>query len=359
IRIPDFQRSFRWDIHDIIRLLDSIDRGFPIGTLLLWQRPADQAQIRLGDLLIHAPTHAQALWVVDGQQRITSLANVFLKGPRQNLKHPVFDVVYNAEEERYAAARARQSPFQIPLLILFNSSRLVQWAIQRPELAPFLPAVSSASDRLNRYSIPQYTVRAEDQKVLEDIFDRMNTSGKRLRRNEVFSALFPSTDSLTGGRMSVSDLSEYCFDRTTFGLLDDDTALSALLARRGPDTRREIRSEFSRESSESDFPQESQTAAYDGTRDALVRVIDFLQGIGVPHISFLPYRYLLVVLTRFFAHFPQPHEVNIRRLSRWFWRASIIGPAGFPGNITGATRQLSRCIVPGEENASLTRLMRS
>ncbi|WP_328708616.1 DUF262 domain-containing protein [Microbispora hainanensis] len=35
LRIPSFQRSFRWDRDDVVRLFDSVLRGYPIGTLLM------------------------------------------------------------------------------------------------------------------------------------------------------------------------------------------------------------------------------------------------------------------------------------------------------------------------------------
>ncbi|MCO5997414.1 GmrSD restriction endonuclease domain-containing protein [Actinoallomurus rhizosphaericola] len=40
IRIPRFQRPFRWEKDDIRQLFDSIFRGYPIGNLLMWRRPA-------------------------------------------------------------------------------------------------------------------------------------------------------------------------------------------------------------------------------------------------------------------------------------------------------------------------------
>ncbi|MGH8907619.1 MAG: DUF262 domain-containing protein [Egibacteraceae bacterium] len=80
IRVPHFQRDFRWTRRDVIRLFDSIVKGYPIGSLLLWVRPAEAQRIRLGALEIDAPRMEQALWVVDGQQRITSLANALHEG---------------------------------------------------------------------------------------------------------------------------------------------------------------------------------------------------------------------------------------------------------------------------------------
>ena len=37
IRVPAFQRSFRWTEAQILSLLDSVIRGYPIGSMLLWE----------------------------------------------------------------------------------------------------------------------------------------------------------------------------------------------------------------------------------------------------------------------------------------------------------------------------------
>lgn len=75
IRIPEFQRPLRWQWEDVCRLFDSIVKGYPIGNLLLWKRPAPAADIKLGGLRFQARKFDEGWWVVDGQQRLTSLAS--------------------------------------------------------------------------------------------------------------------------------------------------------------------------------------------------------------------------------------------------------------------------------------------
>lgn len=36
IKLPKFQRPFVWEKKDILRLLDSIYKGYPVGSVLLW-----------------------------------------------------------------------------------------------------------------------------------------------------------------------------------------------------------------------------------------------------------------------------------------------------------------------------------
>ena len=81
LRIPSFQRSFRWDRDDVVKLFDSVLRGYPVGTLLMWQRPAAAARLEIGPLKIDAPEAVDAYWVVDGQQRVTSLVGALAASP--------------------------------------------------------------------------------------------------------------------------------------------------------------------------------------------------------------------------------------------------------------------------------------
>jgi len=61
IRVPHFQRDFRWNREDVVRLFDSIVKGFPVGSLLLWVRPAPAKRISLGALQIDARFFANTL----------------------------------------------------------------------------------------------------------------------------------------------------------------------------------------------------------------------------------------------------------------------------------------------------------
>ena len=76
LRIPPFQRPFRWEARDIERLFDSIWHGYPVGSLLLWQRDAPSSIVEFCPLTFTAGQTSDGYWVVDGQQRVTSLVGV-------------------------------------------------------------------------------------------------------------------------------------------------------------------------------------------------------------------------------------------------------------------------------------------
>src|SRR6266540_6523085 len=117
VRVPHFQRDFRWNREDVIRLFDSILKGYPVGSLLLWVRPAPEQTIRLGALKIPAPNTDRAFWVVDGQQRITSLANAL---DEDGASDPRFALAYDLRIEKFVPRPATDDSKVIPLPVVFD-----------------------------------------------------------------------------------------------------------------------------------------------------------------------------------------------------------------------------------------------
>ncbi|MFF9776220.1 DUF262 domain-containing protein [Streptomyces sp. NPDC013978] len=358
VRVPHFQRDFRWATQDVIRLFDSIIKGYPIGSLLLWVRRSPADVLTLGRLRIEAPPSEETLWVVDGQQRITSLANAL--HPHGNTYTP-FSIYYDLAAREFIAQPKTREPQHIPLPTLFDLKVLLGWFRSEGQAAfEYFDEAERVAKVLRQFKVPAYLVRQDDEKILTDIFDRMNNYGKRLSRAEIFSALFAGPEEGHEDRLSLSRIADRVADRTGFGTIDDDTVLASILARRGPDPARDIRNEFeeSARRSEREFPGEDRDSAYAEGEEALVRAVEFLQNhAGVPHLSLLAYRALLVVLTRFFAHFPEPQENTLRLLRRLYWRVAVAGPAVFRGSFTQVGRVLSARIRKDDEHGSIHGLM--
>ncbi len=354
VRIPDFQRSFRWQWEDVKRLMDSIVRGYPIGSMLLWTRPAKQETLTLGALKINAPHTDAALWVVDGQQRIISLVSSL---HAQGLNDPRFAIAYNLPRKTFVKPKANRTHV-IDLPTIFNLQKLLKWFSEHPESNEYLEEATRIAKAIREYSIPAYIVKQGDEEILRDIFDRMNNYGKRLTRAEVFSALHEGASDESSSR-SLADISLSIDATYRFGEIDENTIVSAILSRRGADVTRDIRLEFSQERMPDEFQNETADQAYQAGEDALKKAINFLQHeAGVPHFTFLAYRYLLVVLARFFSFYPHPVTRNIELLKRWFWRAIVVGPAEF-GTGTQASRVLCSQITPKNETTSLQSLLKA
>ncbi len=356
IRVPHFQRDFRWTRQDVIRLFDSIVKRYPVGSLLLWRRPAPAQRLTLGALRIDAPQVDQALWVVDGQQRVSSLANALHPDGAQD---PRFNLGYDVRDDRIVNRPVTDDPYVIPLPIVFDLTKVLDWFATHPEVADYRNRAFELTKHLRQFSIPAYQVVQDDTLVLRDIFDRMNNYGKRLSRAEIFSALNAGRESDADHTLTIAQIADHVDDQFGFGRVDADTVLRAILARRGPDVHREIRLEFDDNNRRGDLESrnEDRDSAFAAGEDALVRAVQFLQSIGVPHVALLAYRYLLVVLTRVFAHHPEPDPANLRLLGRWYWRAAVLGPEIFKGSTTGAVRILCTKVDPSDISGSIRDLL--
>lgn len=75
IKIPQFQRDFVWSRKQSAALLDSILKGYPIGTFIFWKTKERLPHIRnIGNTNLPEPPAGDFVqYVLDGQQRITSL----------------------------------------------------------------------------------------------------------------------------------------------------------------------------------------------------------------------------------------------------------------------------------------------
>jgi hypothetical protein len=76
IQLPPFQRPYVWKIRKTLNLLDSLFRGYPIGAIYLW-KPSAKSKLK-------PKPHPSGLkhvdftyYVIDGQQRLTSLIAAF------------------------------------------------------------------------------------------------------------------------------------------------------------------------------------------------------------------------------------------------------------------------------------------
>src|SRR3954470_10604760 len=75
VKIPQFQREFVWTKEKSAKLLDSILKGYPVGTFILWKTKESLRTVRNlgGAKLPDTPAGDFVNHVLDGQQRLTSL----------------------------------------------------------------------------------------------------------------------------------------------------------------------------------------------------------------------------------------------------------------------------------------------
>lgn len=320
VRIPDFQRPLKWTAQDVRDLFDSVYRGYPIGTLLFWRREALAASVHFGPVRIDAPSHSQALWVVDGQQRITALAGVLLHpAPGESGKPDRFALYFDLETEEFVSAPDDSAPqaHWLPLSVVLDSELLLEWLDRYPGRAAH-PEQTRRAIRLGKsireYQVPAYVVEAAEEKTLRIIFKRLNTAGNPLTQAEVFNALYGG---IAGSRPSSLGTLSSSLRALEFGTIEETLLLQTVLAVLGLDFTQDFQLQLREEDNLTEVLQQ--------TERALKNAIVFLKrDAGVAHILLLPEPLTLVLLARFFHLHPEPSARSRELLSRWLWRMSVL-----------------------------------
>ena len=98
LTLPEMQRRYVWPATRVRDLLDSLYRGYPSGTILVWETDEEIETRELAIKSTKSPTTSQKLLLLDGQQRITSLSAVLGGEPVhvRNRKRPI-DILFNLE----------------------------------------------------------------------------------------------------------------------------------------------------------------------------------------------------------------------------------------------------------------------
>jgi hypothetical protein len=349
VRVPSFQRPLRWEAEDVVALFDSIYRGYPIGSILLRRAAAEAARIEIGPLAIDAPETHAALWVVDGQQRLTALtAGLARSSPSPAAPKDPWVVYFDAENQTFhpAPTDGQVPSTWVPVSQLLDASGLSEWIFhwQHSGDTALRTAVFQAGTRIRQYQIPLYVVETDNEQDLRDIFYRINNFGRSLKWQEVHDALF--------GRRGAypSTLKELAAELQSLGMgrPGQDQLLSCLVSFRGLDVTRNIAEHYRKDAA-------ALAGAIEEALPAIRRTLSFLRrNAEIPHLRLLPRSIPLVVLTRFFALYPEPNARTLTLLARWTWR--VLLTLGFLDERTLLRRGVDG-IEEGDEERSAQKLL--
>jgi hypothetical protein len=192
--IPEFQREFVWTKDQVKDLLDSLIKGYPIGSLLIW----DLSEYTSGKHVFEKERKKE--WIVDGQQRIVSLCLIMLRKPywmdadewdrllnKYKIKINVLTLDVALEYPALKKDPAWIYPQQI--FSIENEEGLEKIATELSSKVDIklFPRIYSGIKRvwdLQHIEIPTIKVNAS----LEDIatiFERVNKAGTRVRQADV------------------------------------------------------------------------------------------------------------------------------------------------------------------------------
>lgn len=182
IVIPEFQREYVWKKSKAPILVDSLYRGFPISSLLLWQS-VDETRARRRD---PRPIRAQRMsWLIDGQQRVITLART-MSGDED------IEVVFNPDldEFRLANAATRKDSSWTRVADLWDDEiyRNLRRNLDGSRAADRREAAFEKVRSILEYEVPM--VRMMDHTFQDAVkaFNRINTLGVKLKKEDIESA---------------------------------------------------------------------------------------------------------------------------------------------------------------------------
>jgi hypothetical protein len=182
IVIPEFQREYVWRRNKAPWLIDSLYRGFPISSLLLWQG-TDETRPRSRN---PRPVRSSAMnWLIDGQQRVITLSRT-MNGDEG------IEVVFHPEHEEFRLTNAatRKDPNWVRVSELWDDDlyRQLRRNLDGSRQADKREARFEAVRRILHYEIP--VVRMVDHSFNDAVraFTRINTLGVRLKKEDIESA---------------------------------------------------------------------------------------------------------------------------------------------------------------------------
>jgi hypothetical protein len=321
IRIPAFQRGFVWDAERVAYLMDSIYKGYPFGAVILWRTKEKLNSERdLGPFeLPEGQADFPLDYVLDGQQRITSIFGVF----QTDLEPQADDSWTNIYFDMDAAADFQESQFlaltaeevdlgrHFPIKTFFDVTAYRQ--ATRGLTDPQAVLIDSVQAIFKEAVVPTQEIITDDRSKVAIVFERVNRLGVELDVFQLLTAWTWSEDFDLQTRFSeladelkphgFSDLAEdtNLLLRCCSAVVAGDASPTAFVNLKGADVR----------------------DRFDDIESGIKGAIDFLKkNIHVQSLANLPYPASLVPLAVFFARKSLTLKNEQREtLVRWFWRS--------------------------------------
>lgn len=194
LALPVFQRGYVWKRRQVKDLMNSLYRGYPVGSLLTWTTRLGQADVR-GENQTGKSGAIDLL--LDGQQRVTSLYGivrgkppVFFEGDQRAFANLYFNMEHE-EFEFYAPAKMASDSLWVNVTDLFTEgndwiSRLVGNANYADKQALYLQRGLKVQ-QITSIDLPVQQVTGEDKTtdIVVDIFNRVNSGGTKLSKGDL------------------------------------------------------------------------------------------------------------------------------------------------------------------------------
>ncbi|RYM70080.1 GmrSD restriction endonuclease domain-containing protein [Serratia liquefaciens] len=325
IKLPMFQREFVWDKEQSARLIDSLLKGYPIGTFIFWKtREALRSVKDIGNhSLPETPKSDYAQYILDGQQRITSLyairkgLRISKDGKEINYKDIYVNLDYDPlNDEQIVTSQREDDKAYVSVHDLLTQKMgdlFRQVGMDKSDL------VEEYKTRLTTYDFTTITIKDYPIDIACDVFSRINTGGKPLTLFEIMVAM--TYDEAKGFDLALkydellngSDENDTSLSKAKFDTVPAATVLQAVAAI----TVNSIRAKDILK-----IRREKFITNWEPMVSSMFTAVDFIRTkLHVPVSQLLPYASLLVPFTYFFRKNKnkRPTEIQAKLLRQFFY----------------------------------------
>lgn len=330
IKLPMFQREFVWEKEQSSKLIDSILKGFPIGTFIFWKTKEELRSYKeVGNHKLPETDKGDYVeYILDGQQRITSLYAI-RKGIRITKDGKVVDyrdiyinLDHDPENDEQIVVTEQQAGKRYVSVHRVLTSQITDLLDEFPSRET-LKQIETYKNRLTNYDFSTITIKDYPIEVACEVFSRINTGGKSLTVFEIMVAktydeakkfdLAEKYELLRDG----SDDDKACLTAAKFETLPESIIMQCVAAI----TLRAVRSKDILK-----IRRETFIANWEPMKAALFMAIDFIRSeLRVPVSQLVPYPALVVPLAYFFhatGNQKAEHD-QVRLLEQYFYWAGL------------------------------------
>jgi hypothetical protein len=186
IKLPEIQRGYVWKPTQVAKLVESLYRGYPTGSLLFWKTTETP---RSRDFALEGtplPPVIQPLYLLDGQQRLTALSRA--------LSHDqATEIVFNVDSEAFQnqSAATAKHPLWVKIRdVTHPDAELFEMVEELHAAAPSLGKnlIAKRLQRLAGIRNQKYYMEILTDFPYEEvaqIFVRVNSGGRSLRTSDL------------------------------------------------------------------------------------------------------------------------------------------------------------------------------
>lgn len=352
--VPKLQRNFVWDPGRAAKLLDSMYKDMPIGSLFLWEMDRKSANLirQSAEVLPSFNSTNKHIWfVIDGQQRLSVIHQAFEAQVRKNDAGRDIDFsrlcfVISPDREQDNPSRVVYRKPVDREIIPIHDILAPDWRSRMPSEAKwFLKKIRECRQRLLNYPIPVVTVRSATLDEIGEVFIRVNSQGMRITSADRAIALMGKLDV----RAMAQELRQKVRDEV-FAIGGVDPILMGFnLITQGrnlegePPKLEAMARRWSRLLERDEREKARFRKLWHNYQNAFLTAVDYLrQRFPVYDESYLPSANMLATLAVFFFHHRgQPDRFQAGEIRKWFWATGVAqrySGRGYHRNIVSDTR---------------------